>query len=81
MRSQNNNRTEFQSEKPLCVHCGKRRANRPRGLCWTHYRQPEIRARYGRKKFGHHTAQEREPTYREVQALLREARRKGFLKS
>ena len=32
--------------KPLCVHCGRRRRNRPRGLCWTCYRAPAVQAAY-----------------------------------
>ena len=36
-----------------CRHCGRPRVNRPRGLCWTCYYQPEIRARYpSTSKFG-----------------------------
>jgi hypothetical protein len=30
----------------MCRHCQKVRANRPRGLCWSCYYNPEIRARY-----------------------------------
>lgn len=30
----------------LCRHCGVKRANRPRGLCWACYYTPEISARY-----------------------------------
>jgi ribosomal protein L37E len=29
-----------------CRHCGRQRVNRPRGLCWTCYYTPSIRARY-----------------------------------
>ncbi|MCS6852739.1 MAG: hypothetical protein NZ700_16400, partial [Gemmataceae bacterium] len=30
----------------LCRHCGKGRATRPRGLCWTCYYKPAIREKY-----------------------------------
>lgn len=29
-----------------CLHCGKRAVNRPRGLCWPCYYDPEIRYLY-----------------------------------
>lgn len=32
--------------RPLCRHCRKRKANRPRQLCWTCYYTPGIRRRY-----------------------------------
>lgn len=31
----------------LCRHCQETNANRPRGLCWTCYYQPDVRERYG----------------------------------
>lgn len=30
----------------LCVHCKRRRANRPRRLCWTCYHTPGVRQMY-----------------------------------
>ena len=30
----------------VCRHCGRGRANRPRGLCWTCYYTPGVRDRY-----------------------------------
>lgn len=36
-----------------CRHCKTRKCNRPRGLCWTCYYTPEVRASYGPiSKFG-----------------------------
>lgn len=30
----------------LCRHCGQVKANRPRGLCWSCYYTPGVRAQY-----------------------------------
>lgn len=30
-------------QRKLCVHCGKRVANRPRGLCWPCFYCPAVR--------------------------------------
>jgi hypothetical protein len=30
----------------LCRHCGRNRVNRPRGLCWSCYYTPGLRAQY-----------------------------------
>lgn len=30
----------------VCRHCNKRNVNRPRGLCWTCYYSPGVRALY-----------------------------------
>lgn len=32
---------------PLCRHCCRKRANRPKGLCWTCYYAPGVKERYG----------------------------------
>jgi hypothetical protein len=38
----------------LCRHCGRVKANRPRGLCWSCYYQPGLRERYpSTSKFAH----------------------------
>lgn len=29
--------------RPVCRHCGLRRSNRPRGLCWSCYCDPAVR--------------------------------------
>ncbi len=34
------------TEPKVCRHCGRRRANRARGLCWTCSTNPEIREQY-----------------------------------
>src|SRR6516162_560033 len=37
----------------LCRHCHGKKANRPRGLCWTCYYRPGVRDRYpSTSKFG-----------------------------
>lgn len=38
----------------ICVHCERRAANRPRGLCWPCYNAPGVREQYGSAaaKFG-----------------------------
>jgi hypothetical protein len=37
----------------ICRHCGRKRVNRPRGLCWSCYYKPGIRGRYpSTSKFG-----------------------------
>lgn len=33
-------------QKPLCRHCGTRKVNRPRGLCWTCYYTPGVSDQY-----------------------------------
>ncbi len=44
----------------ICRHCGKSKANRPRGLCWTCYYKPGLRdnypstSKYGRRGLGHY---------------------------
>jgi len=30
-----------------CVHCGRNKVSRPRGLCWTCFYTPGVRERYG----------------------------------
>lgn len=30
----------------ICRHCGVTRSNRPRGLCWSCYYKPGVRAKY-----------------------------------
>jgi hypothetical protein len=38
----------------LCRHCGRVKANRPRGLCWSCYYQPGLRERYpSTSKYAH----------------------------
>ena len=38
----------------LCRHCQKAKANRPRGLCWSCYYAPGVRAKYpSTSKYGH----------------------------
>ena len=34
------------SSPACCRHCGRPKVNRPRGLCWTCFRDREIRERY-----------------------------------
>jgi hypothetical protein len=37
----------------VCRHCGRKKAGRPRGLCWTCYQTLDIRERYSStSKFG-----------------------------
>lgn len=37
----------------MCRHCGKVKANRPRGLCWSCYYKPGVRDQYpSTSKFG-----------------------------
>jgi hypothetical protein len=37
----------------ICRHCGCKRVNRPRGLCWSCYYKPGVRSRYpSTSKFG-----------------------------
>lgn len=31
----------------ICRHCGRDKVNRPRGLCWSCYYTPGVRALYG----------------------------------
>ena len=38
--------------KLMCKHCRTHKANRPRGLCWTCYYTPVIRARYDWRNVG-----------------------------
>jgi len=33
-------------ELPMCLHCQKIKANRPRGLCWKCYYDPVIQQQY-----------------------------------
>lgn len=33
-------------ERPICRCCGVKKANRPRGLCWTCHRQPDSLERF-----------------------------------
>jgi hypothetical protein len=33
-------------DRPMCRHCGRRKACRPVGLCWPCYYTPEVRALY-----------------------------------
>lgn len=35
-----------------CRHCGVKNANRPRGLCWAHYHDLDIRSLYPAEKGG-----------------------------
>lgn len=40
-------RPSSQPKRPPCRHCGQLRTNmRPRGLCWTCYYLPGVRAQY-----------------------------------
>jgi hypothetical protein len=58
----------------LCRHCVKRKANRPRGMCWACYYTPGVREMYepqsaaGRAGARGH----REPTMAEVEATIAE---------
>jgi hypothetical protein len=37
----------------VCRHCGRKKAGRPRGLCWTCYQSAAIRGQYASlSKFG-----------------------------
>lgn len=61
-----------------CVHCGKKRPNRPRGLCWQCYYTPGVRELYGvRGKFGAYGRRGlHEPTEAELEATIAEQRKK-----
>lgn len=58
-----------------CRHCGRDKVNRPRGLCWTCYYTPGVRAmfpvtsKYGEKAVRVDTD---EPTEAELDAMIAE---------
>ena len=37
---------EQKQQDILCIHCGKKKLNRPRGLCWTCYYAPGVKELY-----------------------------------
>ena len=43
-----------QGPRPACVACGEKKANRPRGLCWTCYYRAGVKEAVPRRKFGNH---------------------------
>lgn len=51
-------REKAASGRPICVHCSKNVANRPRGLCWTCYYTPGVKelhpstSKYARRGVG-----------------------------
>lgn len=45
-------------KRKACVHCGRSKVNRPRGMCWTCYYSPARNlygpvSKYGRRGIGH----------------------------
>jgi hypothetical protein len=45
---------------PRCIHCKKRKINRPRGLCWGCYYAPGVRDLYPpTSKFARHGVEDR----------------------
>lgn len=58
-----------------CLHCSRRKVNRPRGLCWKCYYCPGVREMYGpRGAAGRAGAKqhEPEPTEEELDAMIAE---------
>lgn len=48
--------------KDVCLHCRTRTISRPRGLCWSCYYTPEIKAQYAKE---YADALHDDPDYRE----------------
>jgi hypothetical protein len=56
----------------ICRHCGKKKVNRPRGLCWACYYTPGVKELYPvTSKF----APRDEPTEAELEAMIAEQMR------
>ncbi len=56
-----------------CRHCGKRRVNRPRGLCWQCYYAPGVKDLYpSTSKFASKSARGHEPSAEEVEKMVAE---------
>lgn len=53
----------------VCRHCGERKVNRPRGLCWGCYYTPGVKEKY---PVTCKTAPRGEPTEAELEAMIAE---------
>lgn len=58
----------------MCRHCGQRKANRPRGLCWRCYYAPGVKALYPSTS-KHAPGKRDEPTEAELDQMIAEQMR------